>query len=409
MAGTSRPQLLKERSFRDNDGRRNGRTLGPYLSFPAKPLPHGLLLQFKSYNYKEYVSAISAVLDKDTGIQTGVEENRNLGFVPALTAGGTGDSKVPQISSQTAIELPFPRTLQDSTNIRVQQFERDFLYERLASGIASFNDDANGSLGNFFSNVGGAAANLMDGTTNYMRQMGANANEKGMTEALMGAIKSGADKLSNFDTQKAMGMAGYLARNFIPGEIAKSVGVVSQRTVNPQETLSFSGVDLRNFTFSWDLYPSNADDTNRINKIVNLLKLHSLPTTEAATAGGSTARAFLNYPDIVELNLLGVQEDHFMRFKRCMIQNVTVDYGAGGMPEILKGGVPAAVTLTISFSEIQIQTAHDYGHDPIVVQPENKQDFAAAGDGSGTNKSGNAPNATPNNSVVGNGIIPGTN
>jgi hypothetical protein len=394
MAGTSRPQLLKERSQRDNDGRRSGKTLGSYLSFPTKPLPHGLLLQFKSYDYKEYVSAISQVLDKDRKPTGEVRENTNLGFVPALTSNPFAglDQKSAQIKSSTAIELPFPRTLQDSTNIRVQQFERDFLYERLASGIASFND-GEGGLGNFFSNVGGAAASLMDGTTNYMKAMGSKANEEGMTNALMGAISSAAGKLSQFDTQKAIGMAGYLARNFIPGEIAKSVGVVSQRTVNPQETLSFSGVDLRNFTFSWDLYPSNADDTNRINMIVNLLKKHSLPTSEAAEASGTTARAFLNYPDIVELNLLGVQEDHFMRFKRCMIQNVTVDYGAGGMPEIMKGGVPAAVTLTITFSEIQIQTAQDYGAEEPIVKAAVKQDFAAAGEASGTTDT--TPKTTP--------------
>lgn len=370
MAGTSRPELLKQRSFRDNNGRRNGKTMGSYLSFPTKPLPHGLLLQFKSYNYKEYVSAISKTKGVDGKLK--VEENKNLGFVPSI--GGynltnEADSKKPVISATNAIELPFPRTLQDSTNIRVQQFERDFLYERLASGIASFNDGT-GGLGNFFGNVGNAAEQLMDGTFNYMKSMGQSASEEGITGALMGVIKSGANKLSQFDTQKAMGMAGYLARNFIPGEIAKSVGVVSQRTVNPQETLSFSGVDLRNFTFSWDLYPSNPDDTKRIREIVEKLKMHSLPTTEAASTGGSTARAFLNYPDIVELNLLGVQEDHFMRFKRCMIQSVGVDYGAGGMPEIIKGGVPAAVTLTITFSEIQIQTAQDYGAAEPVVKPE---------------------------------------
>jgi len=403
MAGTSRPQLLKERSQRDNDGRRSGKTLGSYMSFPTKPLPHGLLLQFKSYNYSEYVSAISQVLDKDRKPTGKVQENQNLGFVPALTSNQfSGSEKSPQITSQTAIELPFPRTLQDSTNIRVQQFERDFLYERLASGIASFND-GNGGLGNFFSNVGTAAASLMDGTTNYMKAMGSQANEKGMIEAMAGALSAGADKLSQFNTQKAIGMAGYLARNFIPGEIAKSVGVVSQRTVNPQETLSFSGVDLRNFTFSWDLYPSNADDTTRIRKIVKLLKQKSLPTSEAADVGGTTARAFLNYPDIVELNLLGVQEDHFMRFKRCMIQNVTVDYGAGGMPEIMKGGVPAAVTLTITFSEIQIQTAQDYGAEEPIVEAAVKQDFAAAGEASGTNAT--TPNATPTN--VNSGGTPG--
>ena len=377
MAGTSRPELLKLRSQRDNDGRRNGKTMGSYLSFPTKPMPHGLLLQFKSYNYKDYVSAITKTTDKAG--KTKIEENKNLGFVPSIAGynlTNEAGSNKPVISSSDAIELPFPRTLQDSTNIRVQQFERDFLYERLASGIASFND-GEGGLGNFFSGVAGATENLLDSTFNAFKSAGQNAGNDGVVQTLFGAIKGAAQKMGNFDTNQAMAMAGYLARNFIPGEIAKSVGVVSQKTVNPQETLSFSGVDLRNFTFSWDLYPSNPSDTQSINKIINRLKMKALPTTQSA-AGTATARAFLNYPDIVELNLLGVKEDHFMRFKRCMIQSVTVDYGAGGMPEIIKGGVPAAITLTVTFSEIQIQTAHDYGADPTDTPPANKVDSGAA-------------------------------
>ena len=377
MAGTSRPELLKLRSQRDNDGRRNGKTMGSYLSFPTKPMPHGLLLQFKSYNYKDYVSAITKTTDKAG--KTKIEENKNLGFVPSIAGynlTNEAGSNKPVISSSDAIELPFPRTLQDSTNIRVQQFERDFLYERLASGIASFND-GEGGLSNFFSGVAGATENLLDSTFNAFKSAGQNAGNDGVVQTLFGAIKASAQKMGNFDTNQAMAMAGYLARNFIPGEIAKSVGVVSQKTVNPQETLSFSGVDLRNFTFSWDLYPSNPSDTQAINKIINRLKMKALPTTQSA-AGTATARAFLNYPDIVELNLLGVKEDHFMRFKRCMIQSVTVDYGAGGMPEIIKGGVPAAITLTVTFSEIQIQTAHDYGADPTDTPPANKVDSGAA-------------------------------
>ncbi len=377
MAGTSRPELLKLRSQRDNDGRRNGKTMGSYLSFPTKPMPHGLLLQFKSYNYKDYVSAITKTTDKAG--KTKIEENKNLGFVPSIAGynlTNEAGSNKPVISSSDAIELPFPRTLQDSTNIRVQQFERDFLYERLASGIASFND-GEGGLSNFFSGVAGATENLLDSTFNAFKSAGQNAGNDGVVQTLFGAIKGAAQKMGNFDTNQAMAMAGYLARNFIPGEIAKSVGVVSQKTVNPQETLSFSGVDLRNFTFSWDLYPSNPSDTQSINKIINRLKMKALPTTQSA-AGTATARAFLNYPDIVELNLLGVKEDHFMRFKRCMIQSVTVDYGAGGMPEIIKGGVPAAITLTVTFSEIQIQTAHDYGADPTDTPPANKVDSGAA-------------------------------
>ena len=400
MAITTRPELMKLRSSA-SAGKRNGKTLGPYLSFPSKPMPHGLLLQFKSYNYKDYVSAIQAVHSKNKKgelVQTGAEENKNLGFVPAINTYNLLDSGPPggppEISTTTAIELPFPRTLQDSTNIRVASFERDFLYERIASGLASF--DEGGGLGGFFENMKNSAEAVVSGVYDYAKSAGKTAGQEGLISAVLGGIRQAAGKMSEFEVTKATAMAGYLARNFIPGEIAKSMGVVGERVVNPQETLSFSGVDLRNFTFSWDLYPSNANDTQMITDIVNLIKRKSLPTTEAADGGGSLARAFLNYPDIVELNLLGVDESRFMRFKRCMVQNITVDYGAGGMPEIIKGGVPAAVSLSITFSELQIQTAQDYGENdgtditPPVVQ---RDDGAAAGAQSGSQGNANRGSA----------------
>ena len=362
MAQTTRPELLKQRSFIDNDGRRNGKALHGVLSFPAKPMPHGLLLQFKKYDYQTYVSAI--VKAKDEQGKDTVEENKNLGFVGsfALGSGLENDYRgtaVPQLSASNAIELPFPRTLQDSNNIRVAQFERDFLYERIASGIASF--DEGGGISGMLGNAMETARQVANSTYSYMNEMGTKFREDGAIAAIESTLKQIGQNVGSFDAGKAAALAGYLGRNFISGEIAKSIAVVGERTVNPQETLSFSGVDLRNFTFTWDLFPSNKNDSDNIRKIVRLIKQHSLPTTESAGAGASTARAFLNYPSIVELNLLGVDEAHFMRFKRCMIGQINVDYGVGGMPEIIKGGRPAAVSLSISFSELQIQTSEDYG------------------------------------------------
>ena len=375
---SSRPELIKKRR-KNYMGKLNGQSLagdGAYYTFPAKPLPHGLLLQFKEYDYQTYVSGIKQIKDKDTG-EPKVVENTTLGFVPTLSQAysGANDTQIPQLTSSTAVELPFPRTLQDSQNIRVQQFERDFLYERLASGLASF--DEGGGLSGMFGNIANAAGSLLDSAVSYGKQAGKTANEEGIGSAMFQALKSGAEAVGSFDSSKATAMAGYLARNFISGEIAKSVSVVGERVVNPQETLSFSGVDLRNFTFTWDLYPSNKTDSENIREIIQLIKQKALPTVEDAGAGGVTARAFLNYPSIVELNLLGVDETHFTRFKRCMIQSVNVDYGVGGMPEILKGGKPAGVSLSITFSELQINTAEDYGApdkgfggDDITQKPE---------------------------------------
>jgi len=360
MAKSNRPELLKLRSQYNNDGRKNGMAMGEVYSFPSKPMPHGLLLIFKDYNYQTYVSSVAAVYSKENpGEVTGVGANSNLGLLQTLSAQAAGDVGLPAVTSSTAIELPFPRTLNDTQNIRVQQFERDFLYERLASGLAQF--DTGGGIDGMISNISTTAESMLDNINNYGRMMGQKANVEGYGATILQTLKDSAAALGNFDSSKAAAMAGYLARNFISGEIAKSIAVVGERTVNPQETLSFSGVDLRNFTFTWDLFPSNRTDSQMIKEIVNLVKQKSLPTTEDAGAGGITAKAFLNYPSIVELYLLGVDEEHFMRFKRCMVSNITVDYGGGGMPEILKGGRPAVVSLSISFSELAIHTSEDYG------------------------------------------------
>lgn len=335
---TTRPQLLKLRRDNNQDGKKiNGQD---YLSFPTKPMPHGLLLQFKDYNYNSYVNTINAEKTKEGTVTAAA--NENLSFVDTLSV-----KAVAEIEANAAIELPFPRTLTDSTNIRVQQFERDFLYERVAGAISGLTD------------VGA------DGITQAAKQVLGNAREYGQN-VIDDPMKTARDIVSKFQgavgnsPQKAAAMAAYLGRNFISGEISKNMGVVSERVVNPQETLSFTGVDLRNFSFTWDLFPSNKNDTENLNKIIRFLKMKSLPAVEGVDGSPTLARAFLKYPSIVELNLLGVQEDHFMRFKRCMISNVTVDYGAGGMPEIIKGGVPAAISLTISFSEIVMQTKDDY-------------------------------------------------
>jgi hypothetical protein len=40
---------------------------------------------------------------------------------------------------------------------------------------------------------------------------------------------------------------------------------------------------------------------------------------------------------------------------------MTVDYGAGGQLGIMAGGRPAGVNIALTFQELQIETAEDYG------------------------------------------------
>jgi len=317
--------------------------------FPSKPFPHGIQLIFEDYSYRRYV-----VTD---ALKTNAEEEIGRGsrFVPLATQRAEN-------TSTSSIELPFPRTLTDSTNIRVSQFERDFLTERAI----------------------GAASSLAAGFGQAMSTGMANARNLGtsIVEAFKGSnggdAKTAIQNTFGIRGEKAFAMAAYLGRNILSGDIARSVGIVGEGVINPQETLAFTGVDLRSFSLSWDLFPNNRSDSEQIKEIVRFLKQKSLPGTEGLTisAGadgtqnvtvGGLNRAFLKYPSVVEINLLGVDETHFTRFKPCMISNIDVSYGSGGSIGILSGGLPNAVTLTISFQELSIQTAEDY---ELSIAPE---------------------------------------
>ena len=74
--------------------------------------------------------------------------------------------------------------------------------------------------------------------------------------------------------------------------------------------------------------------------------MKSLPAVEGVDGSPTLARAFLKYPSVVDMYLLGIDEGYWMKFKPCMISNVSVDYGGGGLVSIIKGGKPAAVNLS---------------------------------------------------------------
>lgn len=338
---SNRPEVLRNR-------RAAGRQA--QMSFPSKPLPHGIQLIFHKYDYSKFVQTVKltsegSIVRNDTGLVTTL----------------TGAEEI----ATNSIELPFPRTLTDSQNIRVGSFEGGFTGEKIASTVAQ----SGATLGDTFDSIKDGVSNLLSS----VREKGAAlVNDPG---ALVQMASAAFPKIS---TGQAAVIGSYLARD-ISAATSASISAGGGIAVNPQDTLNFTGVDLKTFSFTWDLFPSNKNDSEQLKKIINFIKRQSLPETKGladATGNSGIDRTFLAYPSIVEINLLGVNESHFMRFKRAMISNITVDYGSGGIISIMKGGVPSSVTLTISFQELNIHTADDYEEPPAADATTNSSDNA---------------------------------
>lgn len=308
------------------------------ITFPSKEMPHSIMLVFKKYKY------------------TTVEEGYPLLRTNAERGQRSKSSGV-DIKDSKAIQLPFPTQLVDNTSLRVGGFERDPMSEQLASlGADMLNGMGNKTLRQGLQALGSSAAQGLG-------SLGSAAGEMSPMDMLKGAGNFGAGIVNAaLDTpaSEITRAAAYLIRSKLPGTISKSVDLALKSTINPRETLAFEGVNLKNHSFSWDLYPENKNDSQVIKHIVSTIKRNALPGVQD-TVG--VAKAFLEYPSTVDMYLLGVNTDHFIKFKTCMISDFNVDYGGGGLVTLIKGGVPAKVTISLTMTELEIHTSDDYPED----------------------------------------------
>ena len=383
-----RPRKNKSKTNRPGPAiesvRRKRQQSAQILTFPVKPLsPHGIQFIFKEYDFNAFVATQSGRYGTTNPLASYQPTDKNNG-------------KKVDLKSTLAIELPFPTSLTDATGLTISGIERDLVTaavgESLASAFAKSPEEGAGMVKTLSTQLQGLGSEL------------ANEYQKGFTEG--GGFGAGAerlgktiyDKLSSTLTITMEGaklLGSYLARDFL-GDISRTIAMDSGFAINPQETLSFEGVDLKTYTFDWELYPSNKADSDRIKELVRKIKSRILPKMSGGGFGeslkaiikdndiieqGSLGRLFLSYPDTVIMNLVGVDESHWPLFKPAMCTGIDVDYAGGGDMVIAEGGRPAAVTLSMSFSELVIHTQDDYEDTPTVSSPDVDKQVPGGGRG----------------------------
>lgn len=354
---TSRPEVFRREAERNSAG-------ANVFRYPSKPYPHSMLLLFKEFSYE----AGYAQNEYATG------SNGSGGLLSTISDATGRRSSGVGIRGGRSVELPFPKQLQDSSNITLNGISRDPLIEQATNYLNRVAMGGTGSLGDLPGSIQNAGMQLA--------QMVKGGSGDGFS------LQQVARDLGATTNKDAALIARYLLQQVSPliGDVGQSINLAAGQTLNPKETLVFEGVQLRSHQFSWDLYPENAQDSDQINNIVNVIKRSTLPqTVNFQAAGFDFNRAFLKFPHVVYTYLIGVDAGSFMKFKPAMVTNFTVEYGAGGTMALLKGGKPAGVTLSLSMQELAIETAEDYGEEALaanagIVSDTDIQAAAAAQD-----------------------------
>lgn len=338
---SSRPEIFRRNKEKES-------AMG-FLRFPSQPQPHSMLLVFKEYNYGK-------------GFTDPNNTGAGMEFFKTLSAGfdttGRRTSGV-SIRNEKSVELPFPKQLSDSTSLSMNSFSRDPMMEKLVNGMEGM---LNGGGDMTLSGLPSAIQQLGISTATKIAQ--AQASGGGMGDAISNFTTS----LGNMGVKDVAGVSKYLLQKVSPlvGEAGNSINLASGQVLNPKETIAFEGVQLRTHQFSWELYPRSAADSDMINNIIYMLKSSILPRVQDFAIGdiANFDRAFLKYPHTCNIYLVGVDRGSWVRYKPAFCTSMEIDYGLGGMG-IMQGGKPAGVGINMTFQELTIETAEDYGAESL--------------------------------------------
>lgn len=155
----------------------------------------------------------------------------------------------------------------------------------------------------------------------------------------------------------ALGMgAEALQRNF--PELAKNISSISGTAFNPYQAILFKTPNFRNHSFSWRLTPSNQIESEKIKAIIDVFQSNMLPGLDTKLGA-----VLFQYPSVVNVNLF--PDDYYLyKFKKCVVESVSVNYAPHSSPAFYRSNAPAAVNLTVKLKEIELWTRRDYTGQP---------------------------------------------
>lgn len=249
------------------------------------------------------------------------------------------------------IDLPLPDILQDNTSVKYNGVElesvADFINGGLFGGAAGLVARNVGTAGNsILSNGAGSLAGAVS------ERFGASGE---LSNVIGGAVTQG------------------VSNAFPADKLQSAFEQIAGAAPNPNPSVAFQGPNLREFQLTWTFFPTSKEQSDNIHNIIKILKIASLPRNTVRNSG-----SILDYPDMCQLNFfpwdnrsVGSEspasewfwsDDSIIKIKRCVMNNVSVDYNASNIPGFFaENKKPVAVRLSIGFSEIEYMLSNDWG------------------------------------------------
>ena len=187
--------------------------------------------------------------------------------------------------------------------------------------------------------------------------------------------KKAGDELGSGEQRRAA-IAGILAKN--AGATAKTaLNQIAGVAVNPHRVVLFQGTEYREHQFAYKLSPKSAQESQIITKIINGFKYYMHPRfggppgKGGSSPSGFTKRAFLDYPQLFEIQFRKEDRRHLFAFKTCVLKSFSAQYHPMGYPAYIKAqgeSAPVEVDIQMTFQETEMYTKEDVDNETASVR-----------------------------------------
>ena len=289
-----------------------------YVQYPKdlgnEELGHYILFKSGYHDYQEEVQSYIKKVDETAG---GDFETENPVFRQAeLNSNNRGKitSKIPSTSRMnSAIALYLPANVKTSYK---QSYEQD---------------------------EGGLAADIEAGVKAVMNADEASEKLKATIQGMIGpGLKRGKEALGEFASVAGLGDPFRLGM--------KRAGLA----MNPRNEQFYSTPEMRNFTFEFDFWPRDAEESKDVKDIIRIFKYNSAP-------GLNFNGSIFTIPNYFQIQYMrqGEENENLHTFASLYCTGVDVDYAPDGQPSFYKDGNPVHTKMTVSFVEDHILTKGD--------------------------------------------------
>lgn len=190
----------------------------------------------------------------------------------------------------------------------------------------------------------------------------------GTSEGIEGWSEKTGGKISNVVGKFFKGVSGVLKfANSASSAISAVTDAMGVRKplINPGQFQNYSGSQLRTFSFDFTFIPESESERDQVINIIKFFKRCSSPSAPKWTSETEndswSSRMMMLSPMTWEVFVCNNTVNELLSFHKCVCTRVSVKYGDSEKIAMFKDGMMKQITLSLSFSECELQTSRSYG------------------------------------------------